>query len=141
MFSMRRVMAFGTFDLLHQGHRFFLEKASELGNELVVIVARNSSVEKVKARAPVNDEAVRRDAVSELPFVSRAVIGKEWEKRFEVIGEEKPDVIALGYDQQPGEEALENVLKKVGVEAEIVRLPPYNEQEFKSSKLRGKFGG
>ena len=138
MFSMRRVMAFGTFDLLHAGHKFFLQKAASLGDELVVVVARNKSVEKIKGKLPLNDEAVRLQAVSGLPFVHRALLGGPIEKRFEILKELNPDVVALGYDQKPSEQELQNQLQKIGVKAKIVRLPPFNEEKFKTSKLRRK---
>ena len=46
-----KVMATGTFDILHPGHVLFLEKAKELGGEdavLAVVIAKDSTVEKRK---------------------------------------------------------------------------------------------
>ncbi len=133
---MTKVLAFGTFDLLHAGHKFFLQKARELGDELVVVVARNKSVERIKGKLPLNDERQRLEAVRALKFVDRAVLGKELERRYEIVREIGPDIIALGYDQKPSEEKLRKELEKIGVEAEIVRLGAFNENEFKSSRLR-----
>lgn len=42
------VMTFGTFDVFHPGHRFYLSEARKLGNRLLVIVALDSTVEKIK---------------------------------------------------------------------------------------------
>ncbi|MCJ7794379.1 MAG: adenylyltransferase/cytidyltransferase family protein, partial [Methanoregulaceae archaeon] len=41
---MKRVVATGTFDLLHPGHLYYLEQSKKLGDELFVIVARNTNV-------------------------------------------------------------------------------------------------
>ena len=135
---MVKVMVFGTFDLLHNGHRFFLRKAAELGDELIVVVARNKSVEKIKGKPPVNDENMRREAVAELPFVSRAVLGNDIGRRYEIVKDEQPDVIVLGYDQKPSEEDLKLALSGIGAKPDIVRIEAYKEEKFKSSKLRKK---
>jgi FAD synthetase len=42
------VMTFGTFDVFHPGHRFYLTEARKLGGRLIVIVALDSTVEKIK---------------------------------------------------------------------------------------------
>jgi cytidyltransferase-like protein len=42
------VMTFGTFDVFHPGHRFYLAEARKLGDRLLVIVALDSTVEKIK---------------------------------------------------------------------------------------------
>ncbi|MGD1075360.1 MAG: adenylyltransferase/cytidyltransferase family protein, partial [Thermodesulfovibrionales bacterium] len=47
-----RVVCAGTFDHLHPGHLNFLEQASALGNELIVIVARDETVKRIKGIAP-----------------------------------------------------------------------------------------
>jgi cytidyltransferase-like protein len=59
-----RVMAFGTFDLFHPGHKHYLDTALALGDELIVIVARDSRVLTVKLRSPIHTELTRLDNVS-----------------------------------------------------------------------------
>nr|EGQ39935.1 MAG: cytidylyltransferase [Candidatus Nanosalinarum sp. J07AB56] len=48
---MTRVMAQGTFDILHPGHVHYLEEAAEHGDTLVVVVARDSRVQERKGSA------------------------------------------------------------------------------------------
>ncbi|MCJ2563189.1 MAG: adenylyltransferase/cytidyltransferase family protein, partial [Candidatus Thermoplasmatota archaeon] len=55
---MVRVMASGVFDLLHTGHLHYLEEAKKLGDELIVVVARDSTVRKEK-HDPITTEDVR----------------------------------------------------------------------------------
>jgi len=45
---MTTVLAFGTFDILHKGHEFLLSKAKSFGERLVVVIARDVTVEKFK---------------------------------------------------------------------------------------------
>ncbi|HTD81915.1 MAG TPA: adenylyltransferase/cytidyltransferase family protein, partial [Thermoplasmata archaeon] len=55
---MVRVMATGVFDLLHPGHVAFLREAKALGDELVVVVARDSTAKRFK-HTPITPEAQR----------------------------------------------------------------------------------
>ena len=97
------VLASGVFDLLHLGHVRFLEAAKKAGGEnawLVVVVARDSTVEKTKGKRPIMSEEQRVALVESLRVVDRAVLGFETLDIGEIIGSIKPDVIALGYDQE-----------------------------------------
>jgi len=132
---MARVMTFGTFDILHPGHLSYLKQAKELGKELVVVVATNANVEKIKGKKPVNSEEHRRELVEAISIVDKAVIGTEG-NMLDIVEEIKPDVIALGYDQKPGEEELAKKLEEKGINAGIVRLEPYREDVYKSSKIK-----
>jgi FAD synthetase len=46
--SYKKVMTFGTFDLFHPGHVYYLSEAESLGDELIVIIARDERVTKLK---------------------------------------------------------------------------------------------
>jgi len=96
------VLASGVFDLLHLGHVKFLEEAKRMGGDnarLVVVIARDSTVEKNKGRKPVVPENERRMLVESLKVVDEAVLGLEDFDLGDVINTIKPDIIALGYDQ------------------------------------------
>ena len=100
---MKVVMAFGTFDVLHPGHISYLEQAKKMGNSLIVVVARDSSVAMIKGRLPVFGEKDRLRMVSSLKVVDRAVLGakvKTENGRFGIIRRFRPSIIALGDDQQ-----------------------------------------
>ncbi len=116
---MKRVMATGTFDILHPGHAEFLRKAKELGDELVVVVARDRNV-KHKPR-PVIPEKQRLEMVKALRWVDLAVLGDE-EDMFRPVMELKPDIIALGYDQHFDEKKLKEELVRRGINSEVVRI-------------------
>lgn len=118
---MVRVVATGVFDLIHLGHVHFLEKAKDLGDELVVIVARDSTARKMKHQ-PITPEGMRVELVQALKPVDRAVLGYE-DDIFRIITEVRPDIIALGYDQKFDEDELRKELKRRGLKIEVVRLP------------------
>ena len=74
---MIKVMAFGTFDILHPGHLFYLAQAKKLGNKLIVIVARDNTVKRVKIRPPEHNENERLKKVQAQEYVDEAVLGDE----------------------------------------------------------------
>ena len=93
---MTLVVATGTFDLLHPGHVLYLERSRALGDELVVIVARDVNV-RHKAK-PILPEEQRRRMIESLKPVDRAILGEVGDI-FRTIEELRPDIITLGFDQ------------------------------------------
>jgi len=124
---MVKVMATGTFDLLHMGHIYYLKEAKKLGDELVVIVACDSTVKKMK-HEPVTPERMRQKIIAELKIVNKSILGHE-NDIYEVVKDIKPDIIALGYDQIHNEKEIKKELKKRNINAKIVRLPRYKEMD------------
>lgn len=122
---MTRVMATGVFDLLHVGHLHYLNEAKRLGDELVVVVATDSTVRKRK-HEPVTPETLRLELIRALKPVDRAVIGHEGDI-FRIVEEIKPDIIALGYDQEFDEGQLQDELARRGIKAKVVRLSKYED--------------
>ncbi len=140
---MRRVVATGTFEIIHPGHIRFLEEAKKLGDELIVIVAREKNV-KHKPK-PVIPEEQRRRVVEAIKYVDKAILGDE-NDIFRPIMELKPDVIALGYNQHFSEEWLREELRKRGLNCEIVRINVEENCGFCSSrkiieKILERYGG
>ena len=136
------VLASGVFDLLHLGHVKFLEGAKKAGGEnakLVVIVARDSTVEKTKGRKPIMSEDQRRTLVESLKVVDEAVLGYENFDIGEVIENVKPDVIALGYDQEEMEKEVRNYVDTHKLNVKIVRIGKFEEYTLdSSSKIKQK---
>jgi FAD synthetase len=136
------VLASGIFDLLHLGHVKFLEDAKKAGGEnakLVVIVARDSTVEKTKGRKPIISEDQRRTLVESLKVVDEAVLGYEKLDIGEFIEKFKPDVVALGYDQDEMERKVSQYVKEHNLNVKIVRISKFDADELgSSSKIREK---
>lgn len=132
-----RIMVFGTFDMVHRGHEeFFLQARALVPHpRLIVSVARDASVVRIKRAAPRNSEAARRQMLERHYLVDEAVLG-DAEGYIAHIRHAKPDIIALGYDQD-GEYVrdLEEDLTDAGLSTRIVRLEPFHPDIYKTSKL------
>jgi FAD synthetase len=136
------VLASGVFDLLHLGHVRFLEEAKKAGGkdaDLIVIVARDSTVEQNKGRKPIMSENQRRALVESLEVVDEAVLGFEKFDLGDVIERVKPDVIALGYDQVDVEKGVKAYVNKRNLNVKVIRIGKFEEDELdSSSKIRQK---
>ncbi len=135
---MKKVMVFGVFDLLHPGHIAFLKQAKDLGNFLIVSVARDKNVKKIKKSMPVFDEKTRMDHIKQLKLANKIVLGGDKDPWPHIL-KEKPDIIALGYDQKNyvGDD-LKLQLQKRGLKTIVVRLKGFRPEVFKSSIIRKK---
>jgi len=132
---MKKVLVFGTFDILHLGHIYFLKNAKKHGGKLYVVVSRDSTVQEVKGKLPSHNEKERLKKIKELHFVDKAMLGNKVSK-YSIIKKINPDIICLGYDQYSFTQDLKNELKKRDIKAKIIRLTPYKKHLYKSSKLR-----
>ena len=130
------VLAAGVFDLLHLGHVRFLEEAKKAGGEnaeLIVIVARDRTVEKRKGERPVMSGNQRRALVEALEIVDEAILGFEEFDIVRVIEKIKPDVIALGHDQKSIEKMVRSVISSKGLMIKVVKIGKFSEDELNSS--------
>ena len=130
--SLRRVVATGTFDILHPGHIYYLGESRKLGDELFVIVARDVNV-KHKPR-PIIPEEQRRLMVASLRPVDHAILGDKTDM-FLPIEEIRPDVITIGFNQMFNEATLRPQLAARNLSPEIVRIGRYADGDLCSSRL------
>lgn len=137
----KRVMVFGVFDCLHEGHRWFLNMAREYGGELIVAVARDSVVEDLKRRKPAEDQETRRAALEALACVSRAELGDEEKGVYSMLKKHMPNVICLGYDQDALACDLAERMARGEIPAiPLVRLAAYGPERFHSSLTNRPLG-
>jgi FAD synthetase len=130
------VLAAGVFDVLHLGHVKFLEEAKKAGGcdaELVVIVARDKTVERRKGEKPVISENQRRALVESLKVVDEAILGYEEFDIGKVIEKIKPDVIAVGHDQKNIRDDVRKAIAERGLNVRVVRIGKFGEDELDSS--------
>ena len=116
-------MATGTFDLLHMGHIYYLKEAKKFGDTLVVVVAKDSTVRKLK-HEPITPEEIRLNLIKELTVVDEVYLGYE-DDMYAIVEEIQPDIIAIGYDQIHNENNIKSELKKRKLDAKVVRLSEY----------------
>ena len=132
------VLAGGVFDIIHPGHIHTLNAAKALGDVLVVAIATDSTAEKMKKRPPLHNQELRRELVSCLTMVDRAVVGHE-NDIFETVKEIIPDIIVLGYDQTHQEKFIDDGCKRINLNIEIVRLQS-PVPDLSSSEIEKKYG-
>lgn len=128
---MVRVVATGTFDILHPGHLWYLQESARLGDELYVIVARDINI-RHKPR-PVIPEDQRCAMVNGLKPVTKAVLGDPVDM-YRPILELQPDIITLGCNQHFDPELLQNNLQSRGISSQVVRISEYRGSPFTSSR-------
>lgn len=131
----KRVVVFGIFDGVHDGHRDLFHQAKEYGDELTVIVGRDSAAMTWKQKKPRFSEQERMTLLRKEPYVASAILGDEEQSTYEVLEELKPDVICVGYDQEDLHTDLLSWMEKKGWDTKIIRLEPYKPEIFHNSKL------
>lgn len=131
-----RVLAQGTFDILHPGHVHYLREAAAMGEELHVVVARTSNV--THKPAPIVPARQRRDLVAALDPVDHALLGDP-EDIFVPVEELQPDVIVLGHDQHHDEDAIRGALAERGLDCELRRAsgrePRYEDELLSTGRI------
>jgi FAD synthetase len=136
------VLASGVFDLLHLGHVKFLQDAKATGgknSKLIVIIARDSTVEKIKGKKPIMAEDQRCALVEALKVVDKAVLGAENFDMGEVILKVKPDIIALGYDQEDMNSQVQTYVVQHKSPIKVVRIGKFGQNALDSStKIKQK---
>ena len=136
--SLRVVLAGGVFDIIHPGHIHTLNSAKALGDVLVVVVATDTTAQKMKKRKPLHEQNQRKDLVSSLSMVDLCIIGQEGDifKTVEII---KPEIIALGYDQTHQEKFITDGCRKLNLDIKVARLQS-PIPEISSSEIEREYG-
>jgi len=130
------VMGFGTFDAIHPGHLFYLNELKKLGDELLIVIARDVNVERMKGKRAHHNEDDRLQAVIETGLADRVILGDK--KDFlKVIRGHKPDVLGFGYDQQVNIDEL----KAQFPHTEMVRLKSHEPHKYRSSLIKAELFG
>jgi cytidyltransferase-like protein len=130
-------MVFGTFDVLHKGHLNFFKQARALSKKpyLIVSVARDINVKRIKGTRPRSTEKQRLALIKKCQLVDKAVLGAI-KSHIPHITREFPDIISLGYDQHAYVGNLKNLLKKAGLQVKVIRLKAFYPKIYKSSLFK-----
>jgi len=132
------VLAGGVFDIIHPGHIHTLNAAKALGGVLVVAIATDKTAKKMKKRSPLHNQELRRELVSCLSMVDKAIVGHE-DDIFQTVKEVKPNIIVLGYDQVHQEKFISDGCKRINLNVEIVRLES-PVPHLSSSEIEKEYG-
>ena len=127
---MKTVMAQGVFDLLHPGHLHYLRRSKEKGDRLVVVIARDSRIEKDL----YFDENDRKEMIEALEVVDKALLGSE-DSIYDTVKKVKPDIITLGYDQPFDKKEVADMVEDVlGEKIDVKRID--EKPDYSSTSIR-----
>jgi FAD synthetase len=137
---MTTVLAAGVFDLLHYGHIRYLEEAKKAGGpdtRLVVIVARDETVRRLKGSDPIIPEDQRRAVIEALKVVDEALLGFEDLDLDRVLQQVKPDIVVVGHDQDAIKAQVEKINKARELKIKLVQAHQFGEDDLNStSKIK-----
>jgi FAD synthetase len=132
---MKRAMVFGTFDIIHPGHRSFLRQARKKGRWLIVSVARDEFIRKVKGRDPVHTEQERITQLLETGLVKEAYLADEQIGTYSTVQRARPDVICFGHDQDALKKNLLAWMSENNLHIPTWTLKAHKPHRYKSSKI------
>lgn len=118
--KIKRILVFGVFDNLHDGHKFFLKKSKDLGNCLIVVVTPMEIVQKLKNKTPKQSESERIESIKNFGIADEVLLGDTELGSWNIIKTKKPHIVAVGFDQIDLRKALEKVSEKYGFKIEEV---------------------
>lgn len=128
------VLTFWTFDTTHPGHEYYLKNAKLYWDKLVTIVSTDDNVFRFKEHLPRNNANIRLENVKKL-WISDVVLIWEWIDPLKWIDLYMPKVVCLWYDQKWFSDNLEIYLKNNNSDIKLLRLEPFREDIYKSSKM------
>lgn len=130
---MKKVMIFGTFDGLHPGHESLFAQASEHGDWVIAVVARDATVQRVKGRLPLRDEADRLAELLSHDLIDDVVLGYDHDNVMQVIRDHAPHVLLFGYDQASFVDCAIMLREKGEADFIVVWAKPFHPHIYKSS--------
>ncbi len=132
---MKTVITFGAFDFVHPWHIYFLSEAKKYGDILITIVARDKTIEKIKWKPPLNKELKRTQDIKNLWISNIVELGHKTDM-MNAIKKYKPDVVAIGYDQNSFIYELSEYLRVNNLKTSVITIDWHKTEIYKSSKLK-----
>ena len=127
---MRKIITYGTFDLLHYGHINILKRAKELGDYLIVAISTNE-FNKIKGKKCYFSYDERKKLVESIRYVDLVIPEDSWEQKITDIKEYKVDVFVIGDDWKGNFDFLSDQCEVVYLE----RTP-----EISTTKIKNDLG-
>ncbi|MBR0455860.1 MAG: glycerol-3-phosphate cytidylyltransferase [Firmicutes bacterium] len=95
---MRKVITYGTFDLLHYGHVNLLQRAKELGDYLIVAISTDEFNWNMKNKKCYFSYEERKRLVEAIRYVDLVIPEESWEQKISDVKEFKVDTFVIGDD-------------------------------------------
>ena len=134
----KKVMVFGVFDSIHEGHRAFLKEARAEGDYLIAVVTQDHVVQRLKGEFPRINLAERFKRLAQEENVNEVVVGDGELRIWNVVEKQRPDVIAVGYDQALLKEDLESYFKHKEWRPEIKVMRAHEPNVYHNSLLKNE---
>ena len=126
-----RVLVFGTFDGLHEGHKAYLTQAKTFGDTIVASVPDDKTVHALKRKLPKQSFEERKTALLASGLVQEVFVSDNTQGGYNVLDRAQPDTILVGYDQREIEQSLQKHPSQIPVH----RAQPFHPDIYKSSLL------
>lgn len=94
---MKKVITYGTFDLIHSGHINILRRAKELGDYLIVAVSTDE-FNKLKGKTSYYTFEERKLILEAIRYVDLVIPENNWEQKIEDVKKYDVDVFVMGDD-------------------------------------------
>ena len=94
---MKRVLTYGTFDLLHYGHIRLLKRAKELGDYLIVALSTDE-FNAIKGKTAYDNYETRKKMLEAIRYVDLVIPENNWEQKINDVKEYKVDITVMGSD-------------------------------------------
>ncbi|WP_270648189.1 glycerol-3-phosphate cytidylyltransferase [Paeniclostridium hominis] len=130
---MKRVITYGTFDLLHYGHINLLKRAKQEGDYLIVALSTDE-FNKLKGKKSFFDYNKRKVLLEAIRYVDLVIPEETWEQKVEDIHKYKVDIFVIGDDWKGKFDYLQNECKVVYLE----RTPEVSTTMIKNSLSENK---
>lgn len=130
------VLTFGSFDVVHKGHEYYLSQAKRYGDFLLTIIATDLNIERIKWKKTFHTQEERKKHIEKLQICDEVII---WSEKHPMKWLElyKPFSICLGYDQRwRFVDELPEKLKELWIDTEIVRIQAFKPEKYKSSLIK-----
>lgn len=95
---MRRVITYGTYDLLHYGHINLLKRAKELGDYLIVVLSTDEFNWNSKHKKCYFSYEKRKQLLEAIRYVDLVIPEENWEQKIDDVKLYKADVFVMGDD-------------------------------------------
>lgn len=95
---MKRVITFGTFDMLHVGHIRILQRARALGDHLTVGISTDALNRSKKQKNAIYSEMERLEIIKAIIGVDDVFLEHSLELKADYIRQYKADILVMGDD-------------------------------------------
>jgi len=111
----------GCFDLIHQGHIFYLKEARKMCDFLILGLNSDSSIKKIKGKdRPILNQIERTEILKNFAFIDKILIFNE-ETPINLIKKIKPNIIFKGDDYSINEVVGSKEIKKWGGQIKLIK--------------------